>query len=144
MPDPIDVAPSVRVPASALEVRAVRSSGPGGQNVNKVASRIELVVALDGIEGLDDGARARLRALAGRRVDSDGLLHVSAQESRDQRRNLESAQEKVRELLTRALVVPKARRPTRPSRGARERRLVAKKRLGVVKGLRRSGRPGDE
>ncbi len=144
MPDPIDVTATVRVPASALEVKAVRASGPGGQNVNKVASKVELVVSLDGIEGLDEAARERLVTLAGKRLDSAGLLHVAAQESRDQSKNLEAARAKVRLLLARSLHVPKARRPTRPSKASRERRLTAKKRLAVVKGHRRAGRPSED
>jgi ribosome-associated protein len=144
MADAIEVAPGVRVPPSALEVRAVRSSGPGGQNVNKVSSRIELAVALDGIEGLPEGALARLRALAGRRVDAEGRLRVTAQESRDQRRNLETAREKVRALVERALVVPKARRATRPTRSGKERRLRAKKRDATVKAKRARPRGEDD
>lgn len=138
MADPIEVTSGVRVPAGAIEARSVRSSGPGGQNVNKVASRIELLVELSGIEGLDDGARARLDVLTRNKRDADGRLRVTAQESRDRSRNLETAREKVRRLVALALVVPKARRATRPSRAAHERRLTVKKRDARVKGGRRS------
>jgi ribosome-associated protein len=138
MADPIEVTRDVRVPASAIEARSVRSSGPGGQNVNKVASRIELLVVLAAIEGLDDGARARLDVLTRKKRDADGRLRVTAQESRDRSRNLETAREKVRLLVEAALVVPKARRPTRPGRAARERRLTEKKRDARVKGGRRA------
>jgi ribosome-associated protein len=133
MPDPIDVAPGVRVPAAALEGRGVRSGGPGGQNVNKVASKAELLVDLALVEGLDDGARARLLALAEGRRDAGGWLRVTAGESRDFHRNLETAREKVRALVAKAMVVPRKRRATRPTASSREARLVAKKRLAKVK-----------
>src|SRR5450755_2291742 len=103
MADPILVAPGVTIPAVALEARQVRASGPGGQNVNKVSSRVELLVDVDLIEGLDAAARARLLTLAGRRRAADGRLRLVAQESRDRHRNLEKARERARELVARAL-----------------------------------------
>ena len=123
MADPIPVAPGVTIPAAALEARQVRASGPGGQNVNKVASRVELLVDVALIEGLDSAARLRLYALAGKRRAADGRLRLVAQESRDRHRNLKTARERTRDLVRRALQAPPARRPTRPSRGAREGRL---------------------
>jgi len=132
----IAIAPGVVVPSGALELRAVRSSGPGGQNVNKVASKVELRVDLDRVVGLDPGARARLRALATGRLDADGRLLVTSQRFRDQPRNLEDAIEKVRALFTRALRPPKPRRPTRATRASRERRLDAKKKAAARKRAR--------
>ena len=120
MADPITAPPRVFVPPAAIEVHAVRSSGPGGQNVNKVASKILLEVDLGRAEGLDDASRRRLATLAGRRLGADGILRVTAQKSRDRHRNLEDAREKVQNLLERAQVPPKARRATRPSRVAKE------------------------
>jgi ribosome-associated protein len=137
MPDAIQVTSSVRVLPAALEVHAIRSSGPGGQNVNKVSSKILLLVDLAGIEGLDAVARRRLVSIAGRRIAADGRLWVTSGESRDRFRNLEAAREKVRQLVVRALVVPKLRRATGPSAAARERRLQAKKRDAGVKAVRR-------
>src|SRR5512136_1074237 len=102
MADPIEVTPRVRVLPAAIEVHAVRSSGPGGQNVNKVSSKILLLVDLAGIEGLDAASRRRLLTLAGRRIDASGRLLITAQESRDRFRNLEDAREKVRVLVARA------------------------------------------
>ncbi|MFI5197544.1 MAG: alternative ribosome rescue aminoacyl-tRNA hydrolase ArfB [Thermoanaerobaculia bacterium] len=137
MADPIPVAPGVTIPASALEARQVRASGPGGQNVNKVASRVELLVDVASIEGLDSAARLRLYALAGKRRAADGRLRLVAQESRDRHRNLETARERARDLVGRALQVPAMRRPTRPSRGAREARLRRKARGSRLKVARR-------
>jgi ribosome-associated protein len=127
----------VFVPARALAWRSVRSSGPGGQNVNKVASKVELRVDLDAVVGLDAAARARLEALTARRRDASGRLLVTSQRTRDQGRNLEDAREKVRELVAQALRVPRRRRPTRPSRAAVERRLLHKRRRGALKRERR-------
>jgi len=127
MAEPIVVTSGVRVPAAALSFRAVRASGPGGQNVNKVASKVELRVDLGLVEGLSREARDRLAALAGPRLDADGRLLVTSQRTRDQPRNLEDARDKVRRLLARALIAPPTRRPTRPSAAAREDRLREKK-----------------
>ena len=130
------VTESVRVPATALTMRAVRASGPGGQNVNKVASKVDLRVDLDAIEGLSDPARDRLRTLAGHRLDADGRLQITSQATRDQSRNLEDARDKVRVLVTAALRQPKRRRATRPSAAARERRIESKKHRATLKRLR--------
>lgn len=141
MPDPIDVAPGVRIPPAAIEMRTSRASGPGGQNVNKVESRVELLVELGGIEGLDADAAARLERLAGRRRIADGRLRVTSQETRDRFRNLERAREKVLELVRAALEPPKPRKPTRPRAAAREKRLGGKKRVSEIKSGRRTVRP---
>ena len=143
MPSPIQVTRSILVPESALFVRAVRSSGPGGQNVNKVASKIELRVDLDGIVGLPPDARLRLGGLAANRLDAEGLLVVTSQRTRDQHRNLEDARGKVRELVLRALRRPKVRRPTRVTAGAKNARLADKKKRGEHKRGRAPVR-GDE
>jgi ribosome-associated protein len=137
MAEPIRVTAAVVVPPGALSWRAVRSSGPGGQNVNKVASRVELRVELDRVVGLSKPARERLARLAAGRQDAGGRLLVTSQRTRDQGRNLEDARDKVRQLVARALVAPRTRRPTAPSAAARERRLSAKKRRAALKRERR-------
>jgi ribosome-associated protein len=129
----------VFIPASALTVTAVRASGPGGQNVNKVASKVDVRVDLAAVVGLDEPARARLHAKVGSRLDAEGRLRVTSQKTRDQGRNLEDAFEKIRALVREALKAPKPRRPTKPSRGAVERRLEEKKRAGERKRGRKRG-----
>src|SRR5215475_11502468 len=133
----IVVSDTVRVPDRALSVRAVRASGPGGQNVNKVATKVDVRVDLDAIEGLSDAARARLAALCRHRLDADGRLMVSSQTERNQARNLEDARGRVRALVAAALREPRTRTPSVPSIGARERRIEAKKRRGALKRNRR-------
>jgi ribosome-associated protein len=134
----------VYVPAEALQMRAVRSSGPGGQNVNKVASKIELRVELDLIRGLDDEARKRLRQLVAKRLDSGGRLLVTSQRTRDQRLNLEDAREKVRTWIARALNPPRKRIASRPGRQAKERRLAEKRRRSLRKQDRRGPDSNEE
>lgn len=125
--------------ATEFEWRFVRASGPGGQNVNKVASAVELRWDLRKSLYLPVGVRLRLEALAGSRVTDDGMLIIQAQRHRTQERNRTDALERLIELVERALVPPKPRKKTRPSRASKRRRLEGKRHQGDKKRLR-SGR----
>lgn len=133
----IEVAPGVRAPEGALRFGFARSSGPGGQNVNKVNTKVEMWVAAAALVGLGPDALERLRALAGRRLTSADEIHLTAQTSRSQEGNRAAVMEKLRELIVAAKHRPKPRKRTRPSRRAKERRLQAKKRRGEIKAGRR-------
>jgi len=128
----------VQLPARLLSVRFSRSGGPGGQHVQKVETKVDLRLDLDGAESVL-GARAieRIRAALASRIDSDGQLKVISDEHRVQSRNLEAAIARMEALLRGALVVPKRRRPTRPTRGSKERRLTQKKQRSDIKKNRR-------
>lgn len=143
MPEHLEIAPGVRVPTDALVVRASRAGGPGGQNVNKVATRIQLRVSVDAIEGLAEDARARLQVLAGHRWLEGGILALTVSDSRHQAENRQLAEERLIALVRAALVRPRTRRATRPTRGSQERRLSGKKSRSAVKRSRQGGTDGD-
>jgi ribosome-associated protein len=133
--DPLRVGRGVAIPLAEIELRASRSSGPGGQHANVTASRIEAVFDVAASSALSEEQRRRVMARCGPRITA------VAQDTRSQSRNRELALERRRSRLAAALTVPRSRRATRPSRGARERRLDQKRRVGEKKRARRRPEP---
>ena len=132
-----------RIPQSDLAFSFVRAAGPGGQNVNKVASAAQLRFDLAGTQALSERVKARLRALAGRRLTAEGAILIFARNHRTQEGNRREALERLDELISRALVEPKLRRATRPTRASQQRRLEGKARSQTIKRLRRPVRGED-
>lgn len=137
MSAPLVVDAKITLPESDLSWVATRSSGPGGQNVNKVSSRVELRFDLPATKVLDEATKARLRNLARGLLDAEGRILLKSDKTRDQSRNLADAREKLRALVAAALIVPKHRRATKPSRGQKRRRLEDKRRVASKKEARR-------
>lgn len=138
-PTGVELAPGVTVPESAMRWQYARSRGPGGQNVNKVNSKAELWVAVTALVGMYPDAITRLVKLAGRKYTLAGEIHIAADSSRSQEGNRIDALARLRELIVAAQFRPKPRRKTKPSRGAKERRLDTKRRRSQTKAQRRVG-----
>ena len=132
----MDVTPTLSIPDGELVESFVRASGPGGQNVNKVASAVELRFDVAHSSALPEPLRARLLARRDRRLTADGVLVIQANRFRDQARNREDARERLAEIVRAALVVPKKRIATKPSRASQERRIAEKKRRSQHKQTR--------
>jgi ribosome-associated protein len=128
---------SLSIPRTELDVRVSRSSGAGGQHVNKTSSRVEIFWNVVGSRALSDGQRARLREKLASRLTTEGSIRVVASDMRSQSRNRELAEERLADLVRRALVVPRKRRATKPTRAAKEARLDSKKRHSTKKRDRR-------
>jgi len=138
----ISITDTIALRDDEIEERFVRASGPGGQNVNKVATAVELRFDV-GASSLPSDVRARLITLAGSRMTTDGVLTLDSREHRTQTMNREAARARLVELIRRATIKPRVRKPTKPSRVAREQRLTTKKKRADIKGARRR-RPDDE
>ena len=132
----IPVTPRISLDERELSFSFIRASGPGGQNVNKVSSAVQLRFDVRNSPSLPEGVKARLEMLAGRRLTQDGVLVLLAQQHRSQERNREDAVARLTDLIRQAAIVPKARRATRPTLGSKKRRVESKVRRGAIKGLR--------
>ena len=135
----IRVTPRISIDEQEIEENFIRASGPGGQNVNKVSSAVQIRFDVRRSPSLPEDVRARLSALAGRKLTQDGVLVITAQRHRSQQLNRTDAIERLAELIRRAAARPTSRRPTRPTLGSRRRRLQEKGSRGAIKALR--GRP---
>ncbi len=133
----LKITPEIAVSDDEIVLQFVRASGPGGQHVNKVATAVQLRFDVAGSPSLPDEVRTRLRSIAGRRLTEGGILVIDARRFRTQERNRQDAIERLVTLIRRAAQRPKPRKKTRPSAGARQRRLEEKRRRGETKLLRR-------
>ncbi len=139
----IHISSSLTIPASEFSFRFSRSGGPGGQNVNKVASRVELLFNIAASKALDPGQRRCIQERLAPRIDGAGVLHIAVDTSRSQWTNRELAVTRFRELLAGALRPVRQRKPVTRTAGSRERRLSSKKSRSAVKSLRRRIHPED-
>ena len=133
----LEVSEDVSIPRSELEYRATRAGGAGGQHVNTSSTRIELLWNVAQTGALDDERRARVTARLATRIDGEGWLRVVASARRSQQQNREAAEARLAELVRGALVVPKRRRPTRPTRASKEKRIQEKRKRSETKRMRR-------
>jgi ribosome-associated protein len=130
---PLQITPDIAIPDEEFEWKFIRASGPGGQNVNKVASAVQLRFLLPQNTSLPVAARNRLRRIAGARINDDGTILISARSERSQDQNRRDALERLAELVRTALIQPKIRKKTRPTKASKERRIDTKKRRGSTK-----------
>jgi ribosome-associated protein len=134
----LQITPALSIPRSELTFNFVRASGPGGQNVNKVATAVQLRFNVYSSPSLAEDVKARLGKLAGKKFKITGELLIEAKRFRAQEMNRADAEQRLAALIRKALIPPKRRRPTHPTAASRERRVVTKKLRGKTKGLRKS------
>jgi ribosome-associated protein len=134
----IRITDSIAIDEGELAEDFVRSSGPGGQNVNKLSTAVQLRFDVRHSPSLPNDVAIRLMRLAGSRLTKDGVIVITAQSHRTQERNRQDARDRLIALIRQAAVVPAKRRPTKPTKASREKRLESKKRRGSIKGLRRA------
>jgi ribosome-associated protein len=139
----LEVSPRIQIPESELRERFIRSPGPGGQNVNKLATAVQLQFDVARSPSLPQDVRARLMRMAGRRLDGAGVLTIEAHRFRTRERNREDARDRLTDLICRASHRPKPRVATRPTRSSKERRLESKRARSATKRLRSERHPGE-
>lgn len=130
---PLAITPDIAIPDEEFEWKFIRSSGPGGQNVNKVASAVQLRFLLPLNTSLPVAARNRLRRIAGQKINDDGSILIHARSERSQEQNKRDALQRLAELIGTAMIEPKIRKKTRPTKASKERRIDGKKRLSTTK-----------
>jgi ribosome-associated protein len=140
---PLHITPEIAIPDEEFEWKFIRSSGPGGQNVNKVATAVQLRFLLPHNTSLPVAARNRLRRIAGQKINDDGTILISARSERSQDQNKRDALERLTALIRTALIEPKIRKKTRPTKASKERRIDTKKRRSDTKQGRGGGRGWD-
>ncbi len=133
----IQISPDIAIDSAEISWDFIRSSGPGGQNVNKVATAVQLRFNVDQSPSLPDDVKDRLVSIVGKRMTKDGILIIEAKRYRSQERNREDAVQRLVNLVREALVPPRIRKPTRPSRAAKKRRLDEKRQRSQIKRMRR-------
>ena len=133
----IEITPTIHIPEGEIQFDFIRASGPGGQNVNKVSSAVQLRFNVWSSHSLSEDVQRRLVRLAGKRISLEGVLVIEAKRFRTQEQNRQDALDRLVSLIQRAAEKPKVRRPTRPSLASKQRRLESKRRHSEIKKLRR-------